>query len=67
MTPQSEAPNATQQPDESHLPPKGHFLYISPETRAKVDARTQAAIAQARQQRAARVLREQQSQDSSNG
>ncbi len=70
MTPQSEQLNETQQQDESHLPPKGHFLYISPETRAKEEARFQAAIAQARQQRAARVLRDQtreQSPDSSNG
>ena len=66
MTPQSEPQNGMQQEDESHLPPKGHFLDISPETNRLVEARTQAAIAQARQQRAARVAREQ-SQESSNG
>jgi len=66
MTPQSEPQNGMQQEDESHLPPKGHFLYIGPETRAKEEARFQAAIGQARQQRAARVAREQ-SQESSNG
>jgi hypothetical protein len=44
MTPQSEPPTTLQE-NEDHLPPKGHWAYISPETHRKLDARIAAEIA----------------------
>jgi hypothetical protein len=61
MTPQSEPPKEKPPEDEERVP-RDHFLYIDPETRRKVDARTNAGIAVERQQRAARALRRQTQQ-----
>ncbi len=54
MSPQNEQPNTSQENDDQV--PSDHFLYIDPETRRKVDARTKAAIAATAAQRARKGL-----------